>query len=215
METLTPYIAYIIALSIAAVIPGPGIAALVGQALGGSPRSAVFFLGGLALGDLTFLTLAVAGLAALAQSFAQIFIVIKILGGCYLIYLAYKMWTSQALATKVKTRGLPRGISAFSAGYTVTMGNPKTIIFYLAILPSVLSIENVTLTSWLVLVILTCLVLFATLLPYIYLATKARGFLQKPSAIHRMERFAASIIGAAGLLVIGEATREILKRGRV
>lgn len=70
MDSFAPLLAYTAALAIAAVIPGPGVAALVGQALGNGLRAALFFLGGIALGDVVWLSVAVAGLAALAQVFA-------------------------------------------------------------------------------------------------------------------------------------------------
>ncbi len=215
MNEITPYLTYAIALGIAAIIPGPGIAALVGQTLGGSARSAFFFLGGLMLGDITYLSFAILGLAAIAQHFAGAFLALKLAGGAYLIYLAYKMWTNHALATKINKERVARGSSAFIAGYTVTMGNPKTVVFYLAILPNVLPIDAVNFNSWVVLSVLTALVLLASLSPYIYLAAKARGFLKKPEAIHRLERFAASVIGAAGLLILGEAARQIMRGGKV
>ena len=89
---LTIYLAYAAALAIAAVIPGPGVAALVGQALGGSFRSCFFFLAGLALGDVVYLTVAVAGLAAVASLFSGAVVIIKILSGAYLLYLAWQFW---------------------------------------------------------------------------------------------------------------------------
>ena len=54
----------------------------------------MFFLGGIVLGDLTYLTFAVGGLAVLAQTFASAFIVLKLAGAGYLIYLAWRIWTS-------------------------------------------------------------------------------------------------------------------------
>ena len=77
---LVDYLPYAIALAIAAAIPGPGIAAAVGKALGSGLRPAVWFGTGLVLGDLTYLTLAVLGMAAVAAAFSGIFVVVKVLG---------------------------------------------------------------------------------------------------------------------------------------
>lgn len=84
---IAPFLAYAAALGIAAFIPGPGVAGLVGQSLGNGLRASLFFLAGLALGDLVYLAVAVAGLAALAEIFAEALLVVKILGGAYLVYL--------------------------------------------------------------------------------------------------------------------------------
>ena len=101
MTGLGPLIAYAAALAVAAVIPGPGVAALVGQSLGGGLRAALFFLAGLVLGDLVYLTIAVAGLAALAQVFAGAFLVVKVLGGLYLVYLGVAFWKARAGLTQI------------------------------------------------------------------------------------------------------------------
>ena len=51
MDSFAPLLTYAAALAVAAVIPGPGVAALVGQALGNGLRPALFFLIGITLGD--------------------------------------------------------------------------------------------------------------------------------------------------------------------
>ena len=212
METIAPYLAYIAALGIAAVIPGPGIAALVGQALGGNQKASALFLAGIALGDVTYLTVAVIGLAAIAKTFASAFIVIKVLGGAYLLYLAYMFWTSDAGLTKVQRAKEKSATGSFVEGYFVTLGNPKTIVFYLALLPTVMDLNNVHFAQWAVLAVLTILIIFAALAPYAVLAAKARNMMTQPSALKRLNRFAAAFIGGAGTLILSEAATAALRR---
>ena len=64
------------------------------------------FTVGVALGDIVWLSLAVAGLAVLAQTFHWLFLVVKWAGVAYLLFLAWKMWRTPAKA--VAGRGLPR-----------------------------------------------------------------------------------------------------------
>ncbi|MEM7446580.1 MAG: LysE family translocator [Pseudomonadota bacterium] len=212
MDTIAPLIAYALALSIAAIIPGPGIAALVGQALGGGLRASMFFLAGLTLGDLVYLSVAVAGLAALAQVFAGAFLVVKILGGLYLMYLAYKLWTGGSKLTRVGDAGNRTGLKAFLAGFAITLGNPKTIVFYLALLPTVLDLQAVGPTQWLLLSLLTIAVLFVTLTPYAVLAHRARQLMAHSDALGRLNRVAAGIIGSAGALILGQAASSAIRR---
>ncbi|MBO0903224.1 LysE family translocator [Jiella sonneratiae] len=212
MHAITPYLAYAAALGIAAFIPGPGVAGLVGQSLGNGLRAALFFLAGIALGDLTYLTVAVAGLAALAEIFAEALIVVKILGGAYLVYLGVVFWRHRgglADLRAAKTRSASR---AFLAGYTITLGNPKTIVFYLALLPTVLDLHAVTLGQWMLLAPLTVLVLFAVLSPYAFVAARARSLMTRPAALRRLNRVAAGIIGGAGALILGEAAVAAARR---
>ena len=137
------------------------------------------FLAGIALGDVTYLTIAVVGLAAIAKTFAGAFILIKFLGGAYLLYLAYMFWTSDVGLTKVQKEKGRTSAGSFLAGYFVTLGNPKAIVFYLALLPTVLDLNNVHFTEWAVLAVLTVLVIFIALAPYAVLASKAREMMKQ------------------------------------
>ncbi|KAJ54723.1 lysine transporter LysE [Actibacterium mucosum KCTC 23349] len=212
MDLITPYLTYVIALAIAAVIPGPGVAALVGQSLGGQMRSAVFFTAGMALGDVTYLTVAIIGLAAVVQTFAGAFVVIKILGAVYLIYLGIQFWAAGTNSTAIDAGSGRRGFRALLAAYLVTLGNPKTVVFYLALLPTVLQFETIGVAQWAVLTVLTIVVLFATMLPYALLANRTRALMTRPRALRRLNRIAGATIGGAGALVLGQAATAALRR---
>lgn len=200
---LLDYLPYAIALAIAAAIPGPGIAACVGKALGSGFRPAAFFGTGLVLGDLFYLTLAVLGLAAVAAAFSEIFIVIKVLGAAYLAYLAWSFWRAGIDPDKVEMRKGNGAWASILGGFSVTLGNPKTIIFYMALLPTVVKLEEVTFESYLWLVAITVVVLYIVVIPYIALAAKARDFLRNPRALKALNRGAAgAMAGAAAYIVL-------------
>lgn len=200
---LVEYLPYAIALAIAAAIPGPGIAACVGKALGSGFRPAVYFATGLVLGDLTYLTLAVLGLAALAAAFSGIFLLIKILGAIYLVYLAWSFWRAGIDPDKVETRKGNGFWASLLGGYSMTLGNPKTIIFYMALLPSVIKLDTVGFDDFLWLSLITIVVLYIVVVPYIALAAKARNFLRNPRALKALNRSAAgAMAGAAAYVVI-------------
>ena len=92
--TLAGIVTYSGALAVAAAIPGPGVTALVARALGSGFRLSLFMAFGFVLGDLTYLTAVVLGLAFVAQTFGTVFLVIKWLGVAYLAWLAWTFWTS-------------------------------------------------------------------------------------------------------------------------
>ena len=205
-------LAYAAALSIAAIIPGPGVAALVGQSMGSGLRAALFLLAGITLGDVVYLTVAVAGLSAIAQAFSGVFMVVKVLGGLYLIWLAYKLWTARAGITEVQSAETSSMAGSFLTGFSVTLGNPKTIVFYLALLPTVLDLNTVSFGKWAALAVVTVAVLFATLAPYAILASRARALMKRPAALQRLNRFAAGIIGATGAVFLTQAATQIARR---
>lgn len=208
----TSLLAYAAALGLAAAIPGPGVAALVGQSMGSGLKAALFLLAGITLGDVVYLTVAIAGLAAIAQAFAGVLLIVKFLGGLYLVYLAIKLWRSASGPAKISGSGRRSNVSAFLTGFSVTLGNPKTIVFYLALLPSVLDLNQIDVTRWALLVTVTVFVLTATLAPYAILAARARGMLKKPGALSRLNRFAAGIIGATGMVILGQAAAGLSRR---
>jgi threonine/homoserine/homoserine lactone efflux protein len=200
--TLTGFLAYSGALALAAAIPGPGVTALVARALGSGFRSALFMSLGLILGDLTYLTAVVLGLALVAQTFGLVFLAIKWLGVAYLAFLAWTFWTGGVTAETIEARKGRGGLAAsFLAGLTVTLGNPKTMIFYLAITPTIVDLKAITLADYGVLAGLTVLVLLVVLVPYLVLAAKARWFLKTPRALKALNRTAAAfMVGAAAAI---------------
>jgi threonine/homoserine/homoserine lactone efflux protein len=200
--TLTGFLTYSAALGVAAAIPGPGVTALVARALGSGFRSSLAMSFGLMLGDLTYLTAVVLGLAFVAQSFGMAFLAIKWAGVAYLAFLAWRFWTSGITPEAIEARKARGGlVSSFIAGLTVTLGNPKTMIFYLAITPTIVDLKTITLADYAILVALTIVVLFVVLVPYLALAAKARWFLKSPRALKVLNRTAAGfMMGAAAAI---------------
>src|SRR4051794_2742385 len=137
------------ALFVAAASPGPGVAAVVARVLGRGTRGAVAFTAGVALGDVAWLTIAILGLSAIAQAFQGVFLLIRYAGAAYLLYLAWRLWTAPVAVHGIeaeRTREHP--IKLFLGGLAVTMGNPKVMVFYLALLPALVDVAGVTLLGW-------------------------------------------------------------------
>ncbi|MDI6026935.1 LysE family translocator [Corticibacterium sp. UT-5YL-CI-8] len=200
--TLSGFVAYSGALALAAAIPGPGVTALVARALGSGFRSSLAMAFGLVLGDLTYLTAVVLGLAFLAQTFGLVFLAIKWFGVAYLAWLAYSFWTGGISAETVEAKKSRGGmLSAFLSGLTVTLGNPKTMIFYVAITPTIVDLKAITLSDYAILAAVTVVVLLIVLVPYLVLAAKARWFLKTPRALKLLNRTAAVFMAGAAAAI--------------
>jgi threonine/homoserine/homoserine lactone efflux protein len=200
--TLTGFLAYSAALGIAAAIPGPGVTALVARALGSGFRSAFAMFWGLLLGDLFYLTATVLGLAFVAQQFGMVFLAIKWFGVLYLAWLGWRFWKGGISAETVQAGKAKGGlVSSFVGGLTLTLGNPKTMIFYLAITPTIVDLRAITFGDYAILTGVTAVILVIVLVPYLALAAKARWFLSSPRALKLLNRTAASfMIGAAAAI---------------
>lgn len=203
--SLATLLAYCTALFIAAAIPGPGMTAIVARALGSGFRE-TFFMGlGLALGDIIYLTAVILGLAFVAQTFTAAFTVIKILGALYLVYIAYKLWTAGLLPQDIQAKKSASMGMSFLSGLLVTLGNPKTMLFYVALVPTLIDLHVIGLNEYAVLVGSTFVVLMAVLIPYILLASRARLLLKQPRALKSLNRIAASILGTTAAYIATRA----------
>jgi len=202
--TLAGFVTYAGALAIAAAIPGPGVVALIARALGSGFRSALFMACGLVVGDITYLTAVVLGLAVLAQTFGTAFLIIKWIGVVYLGWLAWNFWRTGITAANVTAKSSRDGaVASFLSGLVVTLGNPKVMVFYIAITPTIVDIASLTTRNLGMLIAITAIVLMVVLVPYLALAAKARWFLATPAALRALNRTAAVFLaGAAAAIAV-------------
>ncbi len=202
--TLAGLLVFSAAYVLAVASPGPGIAAVVGQVLGRGLRAAPAFILGILLGDLVWFTTAALGLAAVAQAYAGLFTVIKWAGVAYLLYIAWKMWT--APVTPVETGSASPALShrsLFMGGLTLTLGNPKAIAFFVALLPSIIDLERMTPAGFAEVALLIVVILPSVLMLYALFAHAARGFFRSATALRRLNRVSGTAIaGAAAAIAI-------------
>ncbi|WP_296084733.1 LysE family translocator [uncultured Agrobacterium sp.] len=199
--TITTILAYATALFIAAAIPGPGMTAIVARALGSGFRE-TFFMGlGLVLGDMVYLTAVVLGLAFVAQTFQEAFMLLKFAGAAYLLYIAWKLWTAGLLPQDLQAKKSTSIGMSFLSGLFITLGNPKTMLFYVALVPTLIDIRMIGVSEYAILIGVTFVVLMAVLLPYILLASKARALLKRPSALTILNRTAAGILAGTAAMI--------------
>lgn len=117
--------------------PGPNVLAVTGTSMAHGKTSGLAVSIGVAAGTLTWSTASVLGLAAFIASYGHILYVIKIMGGLYLFYLAYKSLRSalsqdDLSAVKINAdRSSLRGM--FIRGYLLNMTNPKAAFGWIAI----------------------------------------------------------------------------------
>jgi threonine/homoserine/homoserine lactone efflux protein len=189
------------ALIVAAGSPGPSIAALVARVIAKGWRDVLPFLAAMWVGEAIWLSLAVFGLAFVAQTFHLAFVVVKWVGVAYLAYLAWKMWTAPVA---VREGDLPRNDSPaklFAAGMAVTLGNPKIMMFYLALLPTIIDLASVSVLGWAELTVTMALVLVAVDLGWTAAAAQARRMLKSQRAMKIANRISAGTMAGAAAAI--------------
>ncbi len=198
---LTALLIFAGALAVAAGSPGPSIAALVARVLSNGYRDVLPFLAAMWVGEAIWLGLAVWGLASLAETFHAAFVVLKWAGVAYLLYLAWKMWNAPAT---LNTAAIPRrssGLKMFAAGFAITLGNPKIMVFYLSLLPTIIELVQITVVGWLELTATMLLVLIAIDLAWVLFAARARLLLKSPAAVRIANRLSAGMMAGAATAI--------------
>jgi len=131
---LLSYSAFLLAIA----SPGPNILAVIGTSMGVNRRSGMALALGVATGSFTWAVLTVFGLSALLASYASALIAIKIFGGLYLLWLAYKAFKSAVSSHDIEAIELAGGRRTpwgyLRRGYVIQMTNPKAALAWIAII---------------------------------------------------------------------------------
>jgi len=187
------------------LMPGPGVAAVVARALTTGARRTAPFIWGMLIGDLVWFCFAVFGLAALAQTLHGLFVAAKYAGVAYLMFIAFKLWTAPPAdpsAAAERQRGSGRRL--VGAGLSMTLGNPKTMMFFLAILPHVLDLNALDAAAFAELAAGMMAILSAAMWSYALLASRARRMIRDARRMRTVNRGSALVMaGAAGAVAIG------------
>ncbi|WP_067698448.1 LysE family translocator [Nocardia jejuensis] len=137
MVSLSHAAAFAVAASIIIVIPGPNVLFAIGRALALGRRSAVLSVAGGVSGSLVPLVAVSVGLGSVLMASAALFLVVKVVGAAYLIWLGISTIRQRkglAAALAENTPGVEGG-RVFRQGFIVGATNPKTIVFFGAVLP--------------------------------------------------------------------------------
>jgi threonine/homoserine/homoserine lactone efflux protein len=200
--TLTGLLTFCAVYGLAVATPGPGIAAIVARSLTHGFRGAPAFIAGFVAGDLVWFTIAATGLAALAKTAATLFVAIKWAGVAYLLYLAWKLWRAPAERVDVhEGDGRQHGWRAFVASLMLTLANPKAILFFLALLPTVVDLASMNTLRFLEISAAIALVLPTVLFTYVFLAARARTMFTTPKSVRRLNRGSGLAMAGAAVVV--------------
>ena len=186
---------------LAVASPGPSVAALTARALATGFRRSLPFAAGIVVGDLIWFTLTALGLAVLMQSFHGLFVAIKYAGCAYLLYLAFRLWTTPADTPPAPASVRGEGVRLFFGGIALTLGNPKVIIFFLSILPLAVDLDALTPLAFAEIAVLITLIIGATMLAYAYAADRARQLVTSPRTLRRINRLTGGVMAGAAVVI--------------
>ncbi len=191
------FLAFLFASLILAVIPGPGVVYIVTRTLGQGRQAGLASIGGIALGNLGNATAASVGLAALLAASATAFLIIKYAGAAYLIFLGIQ---TLLVKSPVKTSAITTRVSSkrlFRDGFLVALLNPKTALFFAALLPQFISPGYSPLQQSVVLGCVFVLIAVCTDTAYVLTAAAIAPTFKSKSRLQPLGRYvtAATFIG--------------------
>lgn len=203
---------FCIAFMFAAATPGPSNVAVIVRSMTTGFRQTVPMLAGLIIGEMFFVGFAVFGLALIAHTLGTLFLVIKWLGAAYLCFIAYKLWTAPASVPTQNVKGAssqsppaargPAGL--FLLGLALVLGNPKTIAFYLALLPVLIDMTAVDVPGFFMLLALMVAIYTPILVFYSLGAARIGRAIRSSRAVRIVNRTAAAAMAGAAAAIVAK-----------
>jgi threonine/homoserine/homoserine lactone efflux protein len=190
-----------------ALLPGPGVTALIAQSLARGFGTGVFWGAGLVMGDFVYLMLAMFGMGWVASTMGDAFVILKFAGSAYLIYLGVRCWLAKPPANHGESAAAPahKGYArTLLGGMCVSLSNPKVIAFYCGFLPGFVNMAQLDGAN---MALVACIILptvFATMVGYAWLAGKGRRAAGSTRLWKLVNRSAGAVMIGAGVAVVTE-----------
>ncbi|WP_019016481.1 LysE family translocator [Elioraea tepidiphila] len=196
--TFEIWLAFVAASAVVLAIPGPTILLVIGQSLGAGRRGALPLVAGVALGDLTAMTLSLAGLGAVLATSATAFTIVKWLGAAYLVWLGVSLWRAKVPEQDAAAVALP-AIRAMRDAYVVTALNPKSIAFFVAFVPQFIVAGAAFAPQAAILIATFVVMAAANAALYALLAGQLAGAVRRPAVRRFVNRAGGTMLIGAGV----------------
>ncbi|MCX5496745.1 LysE family transporter [Kaistia dalseonensis] len=195
------------ALLIGAISPGPSFVYVVRTSVARSRVDGLAGAVGMGVGAMIFGALALLGLRTLMTEAAELYRVLRIAGGLYLVYLAYRIWRGAGEPVAVASlEGAVRAtpFRSFAMGLLTQLSNPKIVAVFGAIFAALLPPDH---PRWLDLALPPLIFLQETawyaLVAFAFSSPRPRAFYLRAKVW--IDRAAGAVIGVLGLRLIWEA----------
>ncbi len=198
-------------LSLAAVLsPGPAVLLTVSNSARFGVNAAFYGIAGNVSAMLCMAALSAAGLGALLQASELGFTLLKIVGGAYLIYLGIKAWRQSRQAQwslelqsekmdaiteegRTQRQGVAKAKHLFAEAFLVGISNPKAIVFYSALFPQFLHLDQPIAAQFVLLAGTFACCSCSALIGYAWLAGQLKELLKRPKISQRFHQITGGI----------------------
>ncbi|MFO1091288.1 MAG: LysE family translocator [Hyphomicrobiales bacterium] len=196
------WLGFVAASLVMGLVPGPAVMNIVGFAISSGRRTALASVAGLAIGNLTAMTISLAGVGALLAASAFAFSILKWAGALYLIFLGMmtlaKTGGGSSQANSI-SRGAVSPRMAFASNVAVGTFHPKTIVFFVAFAPQFITPSGNYLLQAVILIVTFTMVVGFTDALYALVVSRAADVLRTPAVDRWSKRVGGGVLIAAGV----------------
>jgi threonine/homoserine/homoserine lactone efflux protein len=197
------FLLFLVAASIIALSPGPGILYVAARTLAGGRREGLASSLGTAIGGLVHVLAGAVGVSALVMASAEAFMLLKLAGALYLVGLGLKTMRDARAVVPSSDAPSVGNRRAFRDGVLVEALNPKTAAFFLAFLPQFVDPSGTVWLQFAVLGLVSVTLNTAVDVAVVLAASRARRFvLGRPTIVRRLRTGAGLVIAGLGLSLL-------------
>ena len=198
-------IALLATMAALAALPSSSVALVIARSISMGTSHGIAVAAGIVLGDLVFIALVMLGLSVVAEAMGGAFVIIKILGALYLIWLGVSLLRSKHGGSLVVDADRQRGsyTASLLSGLLLTLGDVKAIFFYLSLLPVFVDLSSLQLADTSLVVVVTIVAVGGVKSLYALAASRFHAhFNDKPGAELTKRAAGAALIVAGGTIIV-------------
>ena len=200
--TTETWFSFVLVVCIFAIIPGPTVILVVGQAIANGTRAIVPLTAGVVTGDFVAMSLSLIGLGAVLAASAVLFGILKWFGVFYLVYLGIKAFRTEPVDLTGEGRGdkIVSPLNLFKSAFVVTALNPKDIVFFVAFLPQFVDTTQPVVQQFLILMATFLAIVTVSVCCFATFAGAVKYKIQGVGAQKNMNRASGCVLVGAGIL---------------
>ena len=198
---ITNFLAFLGVSAVVIITPGQDTALTIRNTLLGGRRSGVFTAVGVSAGQAVWALATSAGVAAVLQRSEPAFVVVKLAGAAYLVFLGLQTLVPTLRSRRSSSKRPPRG-RPLRQGLVSDLGNPKMAIFFTSLLPQFAT--RPAFGALLLLGLVFCSLTLVWLTAYAFAVAKAGDFFRRSRVRRALDALTGAVLVALGLRLAAE-----------
>lgn len=190
---------------VGAMIPSVSVLAVSARSAAFGFAHGIFTSLGIVVGDIVFILIAIYGLSTLADLMGNHFVLIRYLGGAYLLWLGIVLWRSKSKTERFEKNGEYSLLSSFMTGLLITLGDQKAILFYLGFLPGFVDLSTISFFDTGTIIVIAAIAVGGPKLVYAFTAGRASLIFRSARVTKAINIAAGSVMIAVGVFVLVKA----------